>query len=71
MPPRLRRLAGSLMLLFLVVVYALIATTIAEVRLGNSSPWAHLLFFALTGLLWVLPAMWIIKWMLKTPPREQ
>jgi hypothetical protein len=25
--------------------------------------WGHLLYFLLTGLLWVIPAMLVIKWM--------
>lgn len=65
MPQRLRQLIGSLILLALVIVYALIATTVAVAQLGESSAWVHLAYFALTGLLWILPAMWVIKWMLR------
>jgi hypothetical protein len=58
------------LLVTLVVLYALIATTIAVAQLSNSSALVHLAYFALTGLLWVLPAMLIIKWMAK-PPKKQ
>lgn len=67
MPVRLRKLIGSLILLALVALYALIATTVAVARLGESSGWVHLAYFTLTGVLWVLPAMWVVKWMLKPP----
>ncbi len=63
MPVRLRKLIGTLLIIVLVVLYALVATTIASLRLGQSPWWVHLLYFAGTGLLWIIPAMFIIKWM--------
>ncbi|MGD9915495.1 MAG: DUF2842 domain-containing protein [Rhizobiaceae bacterium] len=69
MPERIRRLIGSILLVVLVVIYALLATTIASARLSTSGPLVHLAFFLISGLLWVLPAMLIIKWMYK--PRKR
>lgn len=63
MPPRLKRLIGSLLLVLLVIVYALVATAVAVTQLAQSSGWVHLVFFLLSGLLWILPAMGIIYWM--------
>lgn len=65
MPVRLRKLIGTFLLVLLVVVYALVATTVATYRLAESPWWVHLLYFFLSGLLWVIPAMWIIRWMAK------
>ena len=65
MPGRLRRLIGSIVLVALVIVYALVASAIAVARLGDSSAWVHLVFFLFSGLLWVLPAMLIVSWMSK------
>ncbi len=65
MPVRLRKLIGTFLLVLLVVVYALVATTVATYRLAESPWWVHLLYFFLSGLLWVIPAMWIIRWMVK------
>lgn len=62
-PVRLRKLIGTVLLVTLVIVYALVATTVAVHRLADAGPLAHLLFFALSGLLWVLPAMGLIRWM--------
>ncbi|KQS63452.1 hypothetical protein ASG39_16395 [Rhizobium sp. Leaf371] len=69
MPVRLRKLIGMILLLVLVISYAIVATVIAEVRLGASPWWVHLLYFFFSGLLWVLPAMLIIKWMEKPGKR--
>lgn len=63
MPIRLKKLIGTFLLVVLVIVYALVATTIASAKLGESGPVVHLAYFFFTGLLWVLPAMLIIKWM--------
>lgn len=65
MPVRLKKLIGTVLLVALVIVYALVATTIASARLGESGPLVHLTYFFFTGLLWILPAMWIIRWMVK------
>lgn len=63
MPPRLRSFIGTILIVCLVVTYALLATTIATLTLATQPWWIHLLYFLLTGLLWILPAMLIIKWM--------
>jgi hypothetical protein len=65
MPGRLRRLIGSILLVTLVIVYALVASAVAVARLAEASGWAHLAFFLFSGLLWVLPAMFIVSWMSK------
>lgn len=67
MPVRLRKLIGTVLLVLLVIVYALVATIIAVAQLSESGPLVHLAFFLLSGLLWILPAMGIIKWMLRMP----
>ncbi|CAN7552573.1 DUF2842 domain-containing protein [Rhizobium sp. LjRoot30] len=63
MPLRLRKFIGTILLIVLVLGYALLATTFASLLLGQSPWWVHLLYFTLTGLLWILPAMVLIKWM--------
>jgi hypothetical protein len=67
MPIRLKKLIGTVLLIILVIVYALLATMIAVAQLAESGPLVHLAFFFFSGLLWVLPAMAIIKWMMISP----
>lgn len=67
MPVRVKKLIGTVLLVLLVFVYALIATMVAVAQLSQSGPVVHLAFFFFSGLLWILPAMWIIKWMVKPP----
>jgi Protein of unknown function (DUF2842). len=63
MPVRLRKFIGTIMIIVLVLLYAVLATSIASATLGTSPWWIHFIYFLLTGLLWILPAMLIIKWM--------
>ncbi|MFK7901627.1 MAG: DUF2842 domain-containing protein [Nitratireductor sp.] len=60
-----RKLIGMVALVLLVIFYAILATTIAEARLSDASNFAKFAYFFLTGILWVVPAMFIIKWMIK------
>lgn len=69
MSPRLRSLVGTLVIIVLVIFYALIATTIAASTLAESPWWIHLAYFFFSGLLWIIPAMLIIRWM--AGPKKQ
>ncbi|MEE9314824.1 MAG: DUF2842 domain-containing protein [Rhizobiaceae bacterium] len=65
LPLRTKKLIGTIFIIVLVVIYALVAVAIASATLVNAPWYGHLAFFGLSGLLWVLPAMVIIKWMSK------
>ncbi len=69
MPVRLKKFLGTIVLIVLVVAYAVFATAFATVYLAESSGWVHLAYFLFSGLLWVVPAMLVIKWM-ETVPRR-
>jgi hypothetical protein len=71
MPVRLKKLIGTFLLVSLVIIYAVFATIIAVAHLAESSAWVHLLYFFVTGILWVLPAMGIIWWMAQPPRKKQ
>jgi len=65
MPQRIRKLIGTVLIVALVVLYALVATAIATHKLADASSLAHLTYFFITGVFWIVPAMFIIKWMLR------
>jgi len=69
MPVRLRKLIGMLLLVLLIVVYAIVSTAVAVAQLADKSAIVHLAFYLVTGLLWVLPAMLLVKWM-EGKPRQ-
>jgi hypothetical protein len=67
MRQRTRKLIGTAFLAVFVPFYALVAMTIAAARLPGASGLAQTLFFAIGGLLWVLPAGAVIYWMQRQP----
>ncbi len=70
MPVRVKKFIGIFIMIVLVIVYAMTAVTVATYRLAESPWYIHMAYFLVTGLLWVLPAMWLIKWM-ETPPKSK
>ena len=69
MPLRLRKFIGMILLVLLVVIYAIVAMIVAVRTLGDQPGWVQFLYFAASGLIWILPAMGIIKWM--AGPKQQ
>ena len=63
MPVRIKKLIGTVIIVALVVIYALVATAVATALLADAAWWVHLLYFLFTGILWVVPAMFVIAWM--------
>jgi hypothetical protein len=65
---RTRKLIGTVGLLALVIVWALVAMAVAPSAL-QSSQIVQALYYVIAGLGWVLPAMPLISWMSR-PDRE-
>ncbi len=60
---RTRKLIGTLGLLALVSVWALLAMAFAQFALQAQSGIVAGLFYVIAGLGWVLPAMPLVSWM--------
>ena len=69
MAEKLRKLAGMLALVAFIVVYSASAMTIAAAKLPGTSGLVQFIYYLVAGLIWVLPAGLIIRWMAK--PRRQ
>jgi hypothetical protein len=64
MTQRKRKLFGTIALLLLVGIYSVLAVGVAVVlQVRNVSKLAELAYYAIAGLLWTLPAAWLISWM--------
>lgn len=63
MPIRLRKFIGTVLLVVFVIIYVLIAMSVAATRLPGTSHLVQALYYAVAGLLWVLPAGLLIRWM--------
>jgi hypothetical protein len=60
---RTRKLIGTVCLLVLVTVWALLMMAFAQFALRAQSGWIAALFYLVAGLGWVLPAMPLVAWM--------
>lgn len=63
MNQRSRKFIGTVLMILLVVTYAMVATLIAVSRFAESGTLVLTIYFLLTGLLWVVPAGLLIRWM--------
>jgi hypothetical protein len=63
MTQRMRKLAGTILLLLSIVLYSIGAMAIYAVFLDGAVWWVLILYFAIAGGLWFFPASWIIRWM--------
>jgi hypothetical protein len=62
---RQRKLVGVLLILLSVIAVAVIGTWIYLSLLQGQAPLVLIAFFAVAGLAWIVPAMWIIRWMVR------
>lgn len=63
MRQRSRKLVGTIVLVAFVSIYALTAMTVAAAKLPGASGLTQLVFYVVAGLLWVIPAAILVKWM--------
>jgi uncharacterized protein DUF2842 len=62
---RIRKLIGTVLLFILVTAWALLVMALAQSALTDTNFWVATLFYAVAGLGWVLPAMPLVRWMLR------
>jgi hypothetical protein len=62
---RTRKLVGTVALLTLVTLWALLAMAFAQFALRSASGIVAALFYVVAGLGWVLPAMPLVAWMVR------
>lgn len=68
---RRRKLAGTLLLVALLSVYAVLAVAAAALLQRVENPWLEAAYYAVAGLLWVVPAGAVIRWMSRLPPARR
>jgi hypothetical protein len=65
MPMRTRKLVGAVLLLVLLVVWVLLGMVLAQNQLMAESRLLAALYYVVVGIAWVLPAMPIVRWMVR------
>lgn len=67
MRARTRKLVGTVLLLIVLIIYALVVMLLAAAVLPAGGKIIELIFYAIAGVAWVLPAGCLIKWMYAAP----
>ena len=70
MPIRLRKFIGAVVLIALVVSWSLIAMALAQLPVIKANKFVETIYYVVAGLGWVLPAMPLIKWMMRPDPGQ-
>jgi len=65
MSMRVRKLIGSFALLAPVTVWSLTAMALAQSVLTDINGLVAVIYYVVAGLGWVLPAMLLVRWMVK------
>ena len=60
---RTRKLVGTIVLLVFLASYATAAAVIGSGRIALAPQWVQFAFFLTMGLLWVVPAGLLVRWM--------
>jgi hypothetical protein len=63
MTPRIRKLIGTVAMLTLVILWALVAMAVAQFIFRSPNSVAAWVFYVVAGMGWILPAMPLIRWM--------
>jgi hypothetical protein len=66
----IRKPIGAAILVVFVSFYALVAMTIGGAKLPEASVLVRTIYYAIAGLIWVIPAGLIIQWM-QRPDRHK
>lgn len=65
-----KKLLGIPLLLFIVVVYAVLGVLLYELAFMQLPNWVQVIYFAVAGFGWFVPATWAIRWMSAPGPGE-
>lgn len=63
MPMRLRKLVGTVLTVTFLIVYSLLAMSLAVRLLPGTSGWTQLAFYSVAGLIWIIPVGALVAWM--------
>ncbi len=70
MSPRLKKLIGTILILFWLVAYMILIAGLQWRILPHASWYVTLIFYALTGTLWMVPIGLALPWMYREPARK-
>ena len=70
MTPRTKKLIGTICMLAWLVLYALVISALAVHYLPHAAWYVSLVFYALSGTLWIVPIGLALPWMYREPTKK-
>jgi hypothetical protein len=67
MTPRTKKLIGTIVILLWLVIYALLAMSVAVRVLPHAGGFVTFLYYLLAGTLWAIPVGLMFPWMYREP----
>ena len=71
MPPRLKKLIGTVAILIWIIIYSVLAMRLAVDILPGAHWLVTLLFYAVAGTLWIVPVGLALPWMHREPQERR
>jgi Protein of unknown function (DUF2842) len=71
MSPRTKKLAGTILILIWLPLYAVTAMQIGVSMLPGAGPVLTFLYYAVTGMAWIVPIGFLLPWMHREPQRHR
>ena len=68
---RMRKLVGAFALIALVLSWTLLAMGVAQFPVVKASALGETIYYVVAGLAWILPAMPLIRWMVRSEDRRR
>ncbi|MEX0590964.1 MAG: DUF2842 domain-containing protein [Xanthobacteraceae bacterium] len=68
---RTRKLVGAVGLLILVAFWPLLTLALGHSNISRFYAPAQLIFFIVFGLIWLIPAGFLIRWMQRPDPQDR
>lgn len=65
-----RKLIGTVLTVVVLIAYVVLATSLYMWAMADLPTWALLIYFAVAGIGWALPAGLIIRWMSRPDPGQ-
>lgn len=63
MPMRLRKLIGTFVLVAWIIIYTVLAVSLATAPFFPQNIAIELIYYVIAGIAWIFPVRWLLVWM--------
>jgi hypothetical protein len=71
MNPRVKKLLGAIVMVVWIAIYAFLAMLLGIKILPHANGWMAFVYYAVAGLLWIVPIGLMLPWMNREPSKTK